>query len=115
MEKDSSTIGIVPIVDLAIATVPTTTTATVTVLPIVAVNVHSTTSASTVHVLLAYAKPFPDISRIEVFAGQNFNRWAGAYIFHPKYAWWHGCCPLKTCMSTLRLDHTQIRFFDIQF
>jgi hypothetical protein len=22
-----------------------------------------------------YAKPFPDVSKIEVFAGQNFRRW----------------------------------------
>ena len=46
---------------------------TTTILPSVAVPASATTPP--VPVLLAYAKPSPDISRIEVFSGQNFKHW----------------------------------------
>ena len=43
--------------------------------PIVTATLPATATASAILVLLAYAKPFPNISRIEVFASQFFKRW----------------------------------------
>ena len=43
--------------------------------PTVTATLPATATASIVSVLPAYSKPFPNISRIEVFVGQNFKRW----------------------------------------
>ena len=54
---------------------PTTDSPIATLPPSIAVLATATVSTPVVSVLLAYAKPFPDISKIEVFSGQNFKRW----------------------------------------
>jgi len=35
----------------------------------------SATPVSPVPIVLPYAKPFPDVSNIEIFANENFKRW----------------------------------------
>ena len=54
--------------------VETTITQSITTLP-PSVAVLTIATTPPVPVLLAYAKPFLDISRIEVFSGQNYKRW----------------------------------------
>ena len=64
MKTNSSTATIVPTADTVAAIVPTANRPTITVPPIILVIVASIVYTSIVHVLLAYAKPFPNISRI---------------------------------------------------
>ena len=73
MEIDSFGADIVPTVDTTIATIPIAAHPTTTIPQSVTVIVSSTVSAPKVPILPAYAKPFPDISKIEVFSGQNFK------------------------------------------
>ena len=54
--------------------VKTTTTQSIVTLP-PSLPVPSIATAPPLPVLPTYAKPFPDISRIEVFCGQNYKRW----------------------------------------
>ena len=75
METNNFVVGPVLVVDIAAATVPTKARPIVEDPPTIRVVVPSTISALAVLVLPAYAKPFLDISRIEVFSGQNFKRW----------------------------------------
>ena len=75
METDSSTVGIVPVVDTAPAMIPTTTRPIATIPPLFTVTVLSTSFAPAVPMLPTYGKVFPDISRIKVFFGQNFKSW----------------------------------------
>ena len=72
MEKDSSVASIVHASNAATATVPIVIGAIVMVPPTVDVNVPSTAFASIVPVP-CLRKPFLEISRIEVFVGQNFK------------------------------------------
>ena len=74
MEKDSSSASTFTTADDALVTVPVANDTLVTV-PSTVTNVFDATSASIVPMLLAYAKPFLDISRIEVCSRQNFRRW----------------------------------------
>ena len=73
MEKDSFSIGIVPTSVGPFVTTHVVDSAPITTPPTVTSNIPAITIASTVPVLLAYAKPFPNISRIEVFVGHNYK------------------------------------------
>ena len=72
METNASVLA--PIVETTAAS-PTTTPPIATLPPSVVVSTTATIYSPPVPMLLAYAKPFPDISRIEVFSDQNFKRW----------------------------------------
>ena len=75
MVKNISIAGPISASDTVVATVPIAARPTVTVPPIANVAIPSTVSTSAISMLLAYAKPFPYISRIEVFFGINLKRW----------------------------------------
>ena len=69
METNASVVAPTPVADTTTAP-PTTTVPTS-----LAVPDSCTVFAPAIPALPAYAKPFPDISRIEVFSRQNFKRW----------------------------------------
>ena len=84
MEKDSYFASTVTTIDGAPVTVPIANDTLVIVpvadgtpitVPSIVTNVFVAASASVVPMLLAYAKPFHDIYRIEICSGQNFKRW----------------------------------------
>ena len=75
MEKDISVVSTVPTTDGAPVTVIFAASAPITFPPTVTVGAPTTTSALTIPMLPAYAKPFLDISEIEVLVGQIFKRW----------------------------------------
>ena len=73
LTMDTNAIVPTPVVRASTTTPPTVAPSAATLLPSFVVPAIATTPP--VLVLLAYAKPFPDISRIEVFFSQNFKRW----------------------------------------
>ena len=75
MKKNTFTAGPILVVDTDTVMNPPTVGSPVTVPPTVTASLLATTAASAFQVLPAYAKPIPDISRIEVFASHNFKMW----------------------------------------
>ena len=43
--------------------------------PMNVVDANITSNAAVLVPVIPFAKPFPDISKIEVFGGENFKRW----------------------------------------
>ena len=105
MKKITFTVSPIPATDTSIVKNNLAAGSLVMVPPTVTASLPTTTSASIVPVLPAYAKPFLDISRIEVFNGYNSK--GGKNVFIPPWICmeWHGCCSMKMYMSTLRLGH----------
>ena len=64
--------AIVPAPTVGTLTAPSSVAPSTTPLP---PSITDPTIATPVHMLPAYAKPFLDISRIEVFSSEHFNRW----------------------------------------
>ena len=109
METDSFATSIVPTIDTFAATVPTIARPTITVPQAVIVTVPYTVYASTILAL-------PSLTSLELRYSLDRISNADKSAYIPSYICmeWHSYCQLKTCMSTLRLGHTQIRFVDIQ-
>ena len=85
MENDSSPPSIVSTVANVLVAVPATVTASI--LTTVVATALAIVTTSVVLMLLAYAKTFPDISRIDIFSDPNFKRWQEHIYSTLGHAW----------------------------
>ena len=101
---DTNAIVLAPVVGASVVAPPTVAPSATTLPPLVVVPAIAT--APLVPVLPTYTKPFPDISTIEVFSGQNFKRWQEQIYFTLNM---HGAAWLLSTKNTLPNSETWTR------